>query len=108
MTQASDFKYKIVVQNQIITNDGFGGVDVQWKNCATLYASVDPIDTIQKKSSNGNENLTIYRITTRFLDSVNVNQRILFGDKILTIRGVMSPMNNGKTIVIMAEYKVKI
>ncbi len=90
MSAASDLKEYITIQQQTVTDDGYGGQTVSWTDFASTFAQVIPIYLTQREQEVGMQidASASYRVNIRMRTDVTAAMRIVWKTHTLAIHSL--------------------
>ena len=108
MMAAGNFDQKLIFEQEIRTDDGFGGSSILWTAFATVWASVKPVQAREDERQGAQRASCMYMIEAyrSGLDGLSSAMRINWRGAILNIREIRRPSERAPTMIIMAETGV--
>ncbi len=88
--RAGDLYDRITIQTNTPTRDTFGAPIDHWSTLATVWAQVVATAGGEQIAQAAGVVTTIYKITLRYRDDITSAMRVLYGDRILEIRAILS------------------
>tara|TARA_R110002126_G_scaffold48761_12_gene135440 strand:- start:1484 stop:1819 length:336 start_codon:yes stop_codon:yes gene_type:complete len=76
------------LQSRNDVSDGQGGVERSWHTVTDLFAYVEPTNGTARSRGSRDENLITHRVTIRYRDGVEADQRFVRNERNFDIRSV--------------------
>jgi len=100
-----DLKYKVTLQQPVLTGDGGGGFTESWQNVAstpTVYADIAPLSGGERLRFHQQETFVTHRITLRYRGDLTNAMRLVRGERIYTILSITDRDGRGIWLDILA------
>ncbi len=98
-------KYKVAIQSVTQTSDSQGGFTEAWATDATVWASIEPVKAYERFQAAKMETPVSHKITIRYRSGVTTKKRILWGSRVLDIKGVINVKEQNAFLEITALEK---
>jgi len=103
MISIGELRHRIKIQQRSTTQNSFGEVLDNWVDVATVWAKVEGLNGREFFAAyQTNTNIT-YRVKIRYRSDIKQDMRIVFKDKILNIKAIISPDGVNNELYLMCE-----
>lgn len=76
---------RVTIEAPVRTEDGAGGATVSWSHVATVWGRVETLSATERDRTGRLDGIATHRVTIRAHSGVTSGQRIVLGERILTI-----------------------
>jgi uncharacterized phiE125 gp8 family phage protein/SPP1 family predicted phage head-tail adaptor len=104
--RAGALRHRIRIQNHTETQDSVGQVTRTWATCGIKWAKVEPLSVNERLRAQQIDAKISHKITLRWFENFNPDQRILFKDRYFYIKGSIKRDEINNEMIIMAEENV--
>lgn len=91
-------RHRVTVEQVTRTTDGQGGWTEAWGTLATVRAGVEPLRGQERFEAQKLNARISHKVVIRFLSGVTAAHRVKFGDRYLTIEGVVNINEKNQTM----------
>ena len=84
-----DMRHRVTFQGLIKTPDGYKGNVKTWQDVITVWAQVIPITGREYFYAHQIKNEITHRVRIRYRTDINVEMRVLFGERVFTIESII-------------------
>lgn len=90
MSLASQLTERVTIQQQVLTDDGYGGQTMSWADFATVFAEVKPVYANWRERDVGGqiEATAGYRVAIRLRTDIMAAMRLVWKTHTLTIHSL--------------------
>lgn len=106
MLRAGRFRHRATLQRMEETEDGGGGVSVDWVNERALWCWIRPTSGAQRMEAMRRESSVTHEIHTRYAQDITTEKRIVHRGKAYLIEAVFSPDERQEYLHIVAAEGV--
>lgn len=101
---AGDLRHRVNIQRRNLQQEPILGEQVlySWTTIATLWAAIEPLSVREFVAASMETSKVTTRITVRALAAINSTMRVVHGDKIYNIHGVLSDRESGREYLTLA------
>lgn len=103
MIDAGKLNKRISIKSLTRTADGIGGFSESWALVASVWASIMPVSTREKMQYQAIQNLITHRVIIRYRESINQDDRIYFGSRVLRIAGIRNLAEQNELLELVCE-----
>lgn len=89
----------VTIQDRIEEQDSDGAINIEWDDFAKVWASIEPLSARDFISAQSEQSKITARITILFRDDIEANMRVIHGNKIYTIEGVLPDKESGREYI---------
>jgi SPP1 family predicted phage head-tail adaptor len=94
--KAGKLRHKVQIQKKTAAQDNItGAVTYTWSKLADVWASIEPLSAREFIAAQAVQSKVSARITIRYRDDIDATMRILHGNKIYNIAGVLTDPKSG-------------
>ena len=104
--QAGDLKHYITIQQKTLVPDGLGGFTETWTTFQSVYAAIWPMRASERVNMMQVEMNVTHRIRIRYLQKINSDMRISYGNRIFKIEGIANRDERNKYLEILCSEVV--
>ncbi len=97
--RAGRLNKRVILQTVTPTRDTGGGATESWATTATLWAEIEELSGSEAFAGQQIASTLTHRVTLRYR-SVNPQQRLLYGSRILKIEAVANPGQRNESVVL--------
>jgi SPP1 family predicted phage head-tail adaptor len=94
---------KISIQELIKSPDGQGGKEQSWQEIFSTFANLKPMSANQVLFSANLQHRVTHKVYIRYRSGLNISQRIIYGDRIFQIRGIINIDERNRWLEISTE-----
>lgn len=100
----SRLKHRLILQQEVQTDDGQGGYGRGWQDVAELWAEITPLSARAEALVSAQLQASVtHRIVLRYRSGVTAGMRLLFENRALNIRSVINRHEADEVLEILAE-----
>lgn len=100
---SKDLRWRITIEQLVLSDDGQGGHSESWSTLATPWAKLEPLSASQIWHAQQLEHRVTHKITIRYRNDIESNMRILFEGRIFHIKSFRDLESQKRFTEIMAE-----
>ncbi|WP_067924869.1 phage head closure protein [Alicyclobacillus shizuokensis] len=108
MSGVADYRHRITIQQQVTVTDDEGFTTTTWQDVATVWAAVEPMNArwrvFYEAAAVNAERDTLIRI--RYRPGVTQDMRVVYGQRVFSIRLVVDPEERHREIQLMCREVV--
>jgi SPP1 family predicted phage head-tail adaptor len=102
-SEAGRLRLRLELQKAIATPDEAGGATLAWNSVATIAAEVIPLKAEERSVGEGLAVITRVKVVIRSRGDVAAGDRFRLGERVLSIRGVFDPDEDGRFLVCLCD-----
>ena len=106
MVRSGPMRDRVKVQNFVKTRDASGGIIRTWQTVVTRWGKIDPLQGDEKEFGDTIESRATHKVSLRFYDGLDTNQRLLFGTREFNIVEIIDPGNRHRQTVLKVREDV--
>lgn len=106
MIEIGKLRQRITIQQLSKSRDTYGATKKGWTSFATCWAAVEPLSGKEFWNAQQIAAEITTRVRIRYREGVKPTMRILFGSRILEIKGITNPEERKKELQILCSEKV--
>jgi SPP1 family predicted phage head-tail adaptor len=91
LPEISELRHRVVIESLAEVSDGYGGTAATWSTLATVWASVVPKESHERRFADQVQLQRTHVCWIRHRDDVTSTMRILFDSRYFQIKGVRRP-----------------
>jgi SPP1 family predicted phage head-tail adaptor len=91
-------RHRVMLEQVTRTADGQGGWTEAWGTLATVWAGVEPLRGVERYEAQKINAKISHKVVIRALTGVTAAQRVKFGDRYLTVEGVININEKNQTM----------
>ena len=103
MMRIGKLRHRVELQRQAENRDGYGQPIRSWATFATVWGSVEPLQGRELEHAKQITAETSHKITIRYQDSLNVENRVVYGDRIFDIEAILNPHERNEYLLLMCK-----
>ena len=96
-------RQRLTLESATVTPDGAGGGTLSWSQVATLWGEVTPLKAEERTIGEGFVDVVSHRVVVRHRSGVAAGDRFRLGARVLDIRGVSDPEEDGRYLVCLCH-----
>lgn len=104
---ASKLRHRITIQHKVETKNEWNEPVIEWREFATVWASVEPISGREFWASRQVQSEVTHRIRLRYLPGVDSTMRILFKGREFRIEAIRNIEERNTETEILAVERIK-
>jgi SPP1 family predicted phage head-tail adaptor len=93
----------VTVESMTRTSDGMGGWTEEWSILATVRAAIWPKKMVEQVETGKRTATVTHQIRVRYLDGIDEECRVVFGDRIFEVISVLNVEERNRTLDLMCE-----
>lgn len=94
---------KISIQRLVKTSDGQGGQSQEWQEVFSTLAELKPMSASQVLFSANLQHRVTHKIYIRYRQGIEISQRIVYGERIFQIKGIINIDERNRWLEITTE-----
>lgn len=104
MSILSQLREQVRIERPDASADGQGGQTISWRDVATLYAKVEPLQSVVQEALFADQQLAreAYRITLRYRPDISADMRLFWRGKLLNIASIYDDHQTRDVLYIVA------
>jgi SPP1 family predicted phage head-tail adaptor len=101
MSGVADYRHRVTLQRQVTVTDDEGFTTTEWQDWATVWAAVEPVDTIRRTvyyaaaAVNAERDV---RVRIRYRPGITTDMRVVYGQRVFSIQLVVDPEERHREI----------
>lgn len=101
--RSGDLRHMVTVESMTRTSDGMGGWTEAWTTVATVRAAIWPKRMVEQVETEKKTATITHQIRVRYLDGIDEDCRVVFGDRVFEVISVLNVEERNKTFDLMCE-----
>jgi SPP1 family predicted phage head-tail adaptor len=97
---------QVTIETPADASDGIGGQVTTWSTHASVFARVEAVKAGQRLFADKLEGNVTHKVRIRYLSTVDVKMRVIFGSRTFQIRGVIHQEQNSRWTDLLCEEGV--
>jgi len=89
--RAGRLRHRVELQSVTRTQDGYGEADESWSTYTTVWAAIEPLRGQERYLAQQVNSDTEIKVVVRYNSSVDSEDRVLIGSRVLEVVGVINP-----------------
>lgn len=102
MPSIGELRHRFVLQEEVVTPDEAGGQMRNWRDVATVWASIEALQGSERFEAMRVETQVSHRITVRYRPDIRPGMRILRAGRPFNLRSVVDPDGRQRFLSILA------
>ncbi len=103
---SGELRQRIRIEQPVLSDDGLGGHARSWEEVTTVWAHIHPVSRRERLVDGQLSSVVTHRIVIRYRSGITAAMRVLFGNRVFTIRAVIQPEHRKTTLEILAAEGV--
>ena len=99
--RAGDLRHRVTIQSASESVSAAGEVTKTWSDVATVWASIEPLTGREKWLAEQVQAAATHRVRMRYRSDVGLENRLLYGSRVLDILEVMNTGERDKELVLI-------
>ncbi len=95
--KAGDLRHLVTIEERVtIQNEETGAISTEWGGFAEVWAKVEPLSAREFMSAQAMQSQISTRITIRYISGLKTSMRIVHGEQVYDIKGILSDAVSGR------------
>lgn len=95
--KSGDLRHLVTIEERAtIQNEETGAISTEWIGFAEVWAKIEPLSAREFMNAQAMQSQITTRITVRYLDGLKPSMRIIHGDRVYDIKGVLGDPVSGR------------
>ena len=94
-------RHRVEIQEAVESRTTSGAVTKAWSTKDTVWASVRPVNAREAAQAKQAYGTITHAVTLRYTDDLTTADRLVFGDRVLNILGVINPEERNITLELL-------
>ena len=104
--RAGQLRHPIIIQEVVETRDAVGGITKTWDTWHQVRATITPLSSGEQIRAAQFGGETTHTVRIRYIDGLDLQHRILFGDRIFEITGIINFEERNRELLVSCKEKI--
>lgn len=104
--RAGELRHRVTIQEASETVTSAGERSKTWNDVATVWAAIEPLTGRERWQAQQVMATATHRVRMRYRGDVDVENRLVYGSRVLDILQVINPDERGRELVIICAEAV--
>lgn len=96
MINRRKLRHLVTIEYRVEEQDSHGEIQIEWKELAKVWASIEPLSVRDFISAQSEQSKLIARITILYRSDIDSTMRIVNGENIYKIEGILPDKESGR------------